>query len=120
MLKSFKVIGKDGTEKDWQGGGAKGLLIYSAGGRMSVSINSNPESLKEVTDADSILKRSLFYAGTYRVNGSELLHLVEYATNPARIGETQRRQFVLEEPLLTLSASGDYGSSVIVWEKVSA
>lgn len=119
LLRSFKVTGKDNITQDWRGGNSTGVLIYTADGYVSVSINSKVEDFKNATEAKSILDSCLFYAGTYKAESESVVtHFVTHATNPSRVGEKMVREFKLDLDLLSISASGDYGSSQLVWEKI--
>jgi hypothetical protein len=60
----------------------------------------------------------LFYAGSFEVVGDTVTHHVRFATSGDRIGRDMVRKFSIENDLLHISAEGDYGSSVLVWEKI--
>ncbi len=117
-LLSFQIEDTAGVKRDWQGGGAEGILIYSKAGLVSVAINASPATFKQLKNPEELLERSLFYAGTYTVKGNEIIHQVQLAINPARIGETMIRSFELKDKNLTLKGSGEYGASIILWERI--
>ncbi len=109
-LKSFLISNELGN-KEWRSG-AHGLLIYTLCGRMSVSINSK---MMEASILDSLL----FYAGTYQIDGSKIVHFVTNATEPSRIGKEMVREARLKGRVLTLTARGEFGKAELTWEKIS-
>lgn len=116
-LKSFQIESPEGATRDW-GQNTHGLLIYSATGQMSVSINKDVvwESESEHEDLfDSIL----FYAGTYQVQGNVIRHQVTEASNPSRIGKDMIRYADLSDKQITLTTPQEsFGRAILIWEKV--
>ncbi|WHN66755.1 lipocalin-like domain-containing protein [Cysteiniphilum sp. QT6929] len=109
-LKAFTILSKDGVLKKW-GNNPHGLLIY-AKGYMSVSINSTP--LKKDTPHNHIL----FYTGTYKVKGNQIVHTVMNASERKRINQKLVRDIEISNSTLTLIGFGDYGTAKLIWEKV--
>ena len=97
--------------KSW-GKNPRGLLIYTAEGAMSVSLNKDVEG----NPFDAIL----FYAGRFELAApGKVLHHVEYASDFARVSQTLPRDADLEGDALTLSAEQPPGRVVRVrWKKI--
>lgn len=114
-LQSFKIIDKSNNIHDW-GKNAHGILIYSADGYMSVSINSDIDTSEA---SDNLDKHILFYAGTYEIENEKIIHNVMNASDPNRIGRKLIREVACDNNAITLTAHGDYGSAVLKWEKIS-
>lgn len=93
--------------------GAKphGYIIYNANHTMQVDIHGS--------------KRKLAYMGTYTVRGNTVTHLPQLASNPAIVGQPQKRKVELKTPNTLLiqtdgSASavdGIVGISRLVWKR---
>jgi hypothetical protein len=117
-LESFSILNNEKKRQPW-GFDATGLLIYTPDGHVSVAINrfaawSSTGRPTEPADASA---RSLFYAGRYEVRGPSIVHFVEVASNPARLGVPQRRRVVLEDGLLTLTTEDQGVWAELVWRR---
>lgn len=111
-LKSFKISNSDQDLSDW-GMNLQGLLIFTSDHYVSVSINRHSNS-----DDNSSLEDCLFYAGTYEVAGSEILHFVTVATDRSKIGKVLRRNFLLDEDNLILTGTARSGKRFeLKWNK---
>jgi hypothetical protein len=81
------------------GGKATGLLTYTADGRMSAALMRTDRrvvpsrTLGSATAADRARAAGgyLSYAGSYRVEGNEVVHTVEVSLFPNWVGGEQRR-----------------------------
>ncbi|MFM9883774.1 MAG: lipocalin-like domain-containing protein [Burkholderiales bacterium] len=90
-----------------------GLLIYSNDGHMSGSIaraGRKPLSSESARTAPAEEKITAFetffsYAGTYHVEGDEVIHHVTMALYPNLVGTVQRRQMRFSDQGLELSAA---------------
>lgn len=103
----FKIICKNGVEKDWADD-IFGTLVYTDSNFMSVSINGQRNKMPVV----------LFYSGTYAVlKGNIIKHMVHNATDPNRINKTMTRYVNYKHGVLTLTAYGEYGKAIIRWKK---
>ena len=108
-LKSFRA-GKTADLRPW-GKAVSGLLIYTDTNYVSAALNRNL-GLPGFKGAED----SLFYAGTYRVEGAQVIHQVTLATSAQRIGASLVRDAVLQEGELTLSGLSETGTLfVLVW-----
>lgn len=115
LLDSFDLEMPDKSVAAW-GNGVHGLLIYASSGHMSVSIN------RAVGEGDSEAQRIfdsiLFYSGTYRIDGFTIFHIVENASNPARIGKEMIRYASLAADVLTLASPAEsFGRAVLRWRR---
>lgn len=115
-LESFELE-KDGQRTPW-GTRANGLLIYTATGHMSVSINKAIENDTSQTDLENVFDSVLFYSGTYQVEGDLIRHQVTNASNPARVGKEMIRYAKLEGDKLTLTTPNEsFGRAILVWKR---
>lgn len=116
-LLSFEIEDLQGNRHSW-GNDAQGLLIYTYGGHMSVSINKALEK-KSDNDAQNIFDSILFYSGTYSADGKTIKHQVTQASNPARIGKEMLRYAELNDDVLTLeSPKESFGKAILKWKKI--
>lgn len=119
LLESFDIEGLDKNVNQW-GANARGLLIYSNTGHMSVSINRDLNK-KSSIEAENIFDSILFYSGTYHVEGNVVTHQVSNASNPSRIGKQMIRYAELDGDLITLSSPQEsFGRAILKWRKVKA
>lgn len=81
---SFKPI------SDWYGGS----IQYSSTGYMSVVLRfaENPKEFSEIVS----------YSGTYKVEGSQIVHHVTHSVRPEYEGEFLTRTFQMKDNILTL------------------
>ena len=117
-LERFDIEPNEGAIRPW-GKSTHGLLIYSSSGHMSVSINKDVERESE-NEAEDLFDSILFYAGTYKVEGNTIRHLVTEASNPARIGKEMIRYAELSNGQVTLTTPMEsFGRAILVWKKVA-
>lgn len=131
-LVSWELRRADGGEPYYPlGKDAKGLLIYSADGHMSVVLSKSDRApfetdfLLEGTPAEKVaaMESYMSYAGRYEVRKDMVVHHVEYSLFPNWIGTAQERFYKFEQDGLTLSAApfvkdGVEQTALIVWKKV--
>ncbi len=122
ILESFVIRGDGGGENPW-GREMKGLLIYAPGGHMSVGFNraldaGTPDRFERIYDA------VLFYSGTWSVNGDEVIHDVEIATDPERVGKKVVRRFRIDrgredgaERLILSTGVESFGQAFVTWKR---
>jgi len=116
-LESFDIEEPSKNIRAW-GKASHGLLIYTADGHMSVSINREIEK-KSGNDLKDQFDSVLFYSGTYSIQGTEIHHWVTEASDPKRIGKNQVRFAHLEGDTLTLKSPVEsFGQAILVWRKV--
>jgi hypothetical protein len=110
----------------------KGVLHYTAGGRMSALLTAGDR--KRFTAGNRInapmeeraeaFATSSAYAGTYTLEGDRVTHHVEMATNPDWVGGDQLRYPKIEGNRLTITTpplptrpDGKLRVSTLVWER---
>lgn len=117
-LESFEIEEISGHRRPW-GKDVHGLLIYTADGHMSVSINKAIET-KSDNDSKNIFDSILFYSGTYQVSEGTITHQVSQASNPQRIGKTLLRFASVDGDTVTLSSPKEsFGVAHLTWKRIS-
>ncbi len=116
-LVSFEIEDLQGSTESW-GKNVRGQLIYDDSGKMSVSINRDPD-LETSDEFERIFDSILFYSGSFEVKGGEIVHGVENASNPGRIGKQLIRFASLIGSDLRLSSPREsFGTAHLVWRKI--
>ena len=116
-LVEFVLVRTSGAVDPW-GIGTTGLLIYSASGHMAVSINRAPNPIT-ASAAERNFDAGLFYAGTYKIEGSTIAHQVSIASDLARVGKEQTRFANLEGNLLVLTSPQEsFGTAKVKWRRI--
>lgn len=116
-LESFEIEENSGHRRPW-GKDVHGLLIYTADGYMSVSINKAVET-KSDNDSKNIFDSILFYSGTYQADAGTITHQVTQASNPQRIGKTLLRYASVEGDKVTLSSPKEsFGIAHLTWKRI--
>ena len=117
VLKSFVIEDPQQVMEPW-GDNARGLLIYTASGTMSVSINKEIEKSLD-NKAEDIFDSILFYAGTYEIHGQTICHTVDHASDPARIGKQLVRFASFDRNQLILATPQEsFGRAILTWQKI--
>lgn len=114
-------------------GSPRGQLIYDPSGYMSaVLFSADRESLDvdrlenahkaRVEEKAAAFDSYLSYGGTYRIEGDEVVHLVEHSLLPNTVGLEQRRNLAFDGDLLVLSyditpASGVTRRYELTWRR---
>jgi hypothetical protein len=94
VLESCEACGSDGRVSYPWGQGARGYLLYSADGCMSVTAMS-AERLAQAGGDGKAASPGVFvsYCGRYEVREDRVVHSIEVAVNPAWVGTSQVRYF---------------------------
>jgi hypothetical protein len=119
-----------GARSHVMGPGANGFINYGADGRMIVIVVGGPRAVPTSATSTSEEKEVLYdslnaYAGTYSLNGNEMLHHVDTSWNEIWTGHDQKRFLKFDGEKLVLSGSpsagtdGRLGVRVMTWEKVT-
>lgn len=134
VLESFVIRFADGRP-DFHpfGKDAMGQLLYTPDGRMSAILaranrpRIRATSLETTAKAPPDDKAAAFdsylsYAGTWRIEGNEVVHSVEYALSPNLVGKENRRElsFDGDRVLLTYDLSARSGinrSYILTWKR---
>ena len=118
LLEKFEIEDPTGNKRPW-GHGCHGTLIYAPSGHMSVSINRQIESKSDNGSKDT-MDSILFYAGTYAVDGSTVVHQVTQASDPNRIGKSLLRHGELAGDTLSLrSPLESFGTAHLKWKRIT-
>ena len=131
-LLSWRSVAEDGSAREPFGPAPLGYVVYTADGRMLTTISqpdrpaiggdllSGPEAGRLDAFASFIA-----YAGTFEVEGDDVVHRVEMSLFPDWVGSGQRRTVELsaDSRTLTLSsprlrASGRADRQVLIWERL--
>ncbi len=102
----------DGTETQPFGEHPLGYVVYTNDGRMITTISHEQRaaiggellSAPEAARADAFAS-FMAYSGTVRVEGQQVVHLVEMSLFPDWVGTEQRRDVALSEDGLQLTLS---------------
>jgi lipocalin-like protein len=130
-LRSHVVTTAAGVRSHPYGERPTGYLSYSADGRMQVigaaqdrAIPAGPSPTQRERAA---LHDTLFaYAGTYTIDGGQVVHHVDISWNETWTGSDQVRHFEVRGNTLTLTtrirdpATGTETRYALVWEKLDA
>jgi hypothetical protein len=97
--------------------GDRPLLSGNSASPLTAAIHSVP--IEERSQAFSSFNS---YAGSYSIDGNTVIHHVEIASIPNRVGKSLTRTFILDENRVTLktplSKSDDIPKFELVWERV--
>ena len=116
-LERFDIEEPSKNVRPW-GKNATGLLIYTADGYMSVSINRDVEN-KSDQEAKNIFDSILFYSGTFAAETEIIRHKVTNASSPTRIGKEMIRYATLDGDRLTLKSPVEsFGQAILIWRKI--
>lgn len=138
-LISAIAIGSDGTiNSEVYGTHPVGYITYTLDGHMMVmfSRSDRPPLSQEIQSPLSPQMQSLLveelaqafttfdaYVGTYTLSGNTVIHQLEIASIPNRVGTTLVRTFTLSESRVTLSTPPVLSDGVetvfeLVWERI--
>jgi hypothetical protein len=115
------LLERSSGQRDIWGTKVRGYLFYASTGHMSVSINRDPSpNLADgVNQAQANFDAGLFYAGTYKLDGSIIVHQVTVASDLRRVGKEMLRFASLDGDTLTLkSPKEDFGTAVLTWRRL--
>jgi lipocalin-like protein len=124
---SREAIQADKT--DFFGPDPVGYINYGRDGRMMVVIVRGDRRRPEGTnitssEAEALFRSMVSYAGTYSIEGDEIIHHVEISWNQNWSGTQQRRLVRFEQDRLSLSThpspdpiDGKLGVRRMVWER---
>ena len=104
----------DGTIQYPYGQPAAGLFIYTPGGHLSLHLHKNPQGDKFTqrpsdSELDAVARGYIGYYGTWSITGNSVVHHIDGAMSPDRIGQDAERPFMLCENTLELSIEGSDG-----------
>ena len=136
IVGAWKLISYEGHSDDEifypLGKDASGYIMYTQDGYMSVTMcranrdSFSSEDLTGGTSAEKLQAASTYisYCGRYQLLGDRVIHKIEAALFPNRVGTEQVRYTKFEGNILTLSTdpmliAGKMRSGKIVWERAS-
>jgi ribosomal protein S18 acetylase RimI-like enzyme len=112
-LRSWEAIGDDGSVGHPMGERVEGILVYTASGTMITTIgpaqrprlaSADPLRGGDDTERRRTAETFIAYAGSFRVEGEDVLHAVTLSLYPNWVGTLQRRHAALpDERTLVLS-----------------
>lgn len=126
---TWQVVGT-GETSDLFGKAPHGFINYGRDGRMFAIIVSDnrpkPTDLAKMTDQEraELFKTVIAYAGTFKLDGSRIVHNVDISWNENWTGTAQVRNFRIEGRRLIISVDPQLGTegrqitAVLTWEKV--
>lgn len=131
-LIDWRIEYADGAVTRPFGEGARGYIVYSANGIMTASITKalrQPFGIANVRNASETQKAEAFdsyfhYAGSWRIDGEDVVHAVTMSLNADMTGTEQRRLAVFDSKGgLTLSArealkDGASRHHILQWQKM--
>ncbi len=119
-----------GTKIDLMGPNPVGFITYGADARMMVLImrSGRPKPAGDrptATEAETLFRTMVSYAGSYTISGNEVTHHVDISWNQAWAGTKQVRIFKFDGDRVTLSTpvspdpmDGKVSVRSLVWEKL--
>lgn len=130
LLSFTRQVVETGESADIFGKAPYGYINYGRDGRMfAIIVRENrpkPTDLAKITDAEraELFKTMLAYGGTFKVDGSRVVHNVDISWNENWTGTAQVRNFRIEGRRLVISVDPQIGgdgrriTAVLTWEKV--
>ena len=131
LLRHWDLLLEDGQKVEPFGPHPQGIVVYTAEGRMLTTIGARDREACEAdlisgTDAArrSAVATFVAYAGTFRIEGRDVVHVVEMSLEPRWVGTEQRRHVQLSADGLELTLSTDallvagrLGRHQLIWER---
>jgi hypothetical protein len=138
LISATAIRSEGSTDKEVYGANPTGYLIYTLEGRMMVMFaKRNRPSFSEVVQSpfsdemnavpldvlSQAFKTFNAYAGTYRVKGDTVIHHLEIASIPNRVGTDLVRTFSVRKNQLTLKTPSIFSNSIeqffeLLWERI--
>jgi hypothetical protein len=130
LLSNVRELVATGERVDIFGKAPQGFMTYGRDGRMSAIVvgdnRPRPPDLAKLTDQEraELFKTMVAYAGTFKVEGTRVLHSVDISWNENWTGSVQVRSFRFEGRRLIITGGPQIGPdgreviAVLTWEKV--
>ena len=115
LLSNTRELVATGERVEISGQAPQGFITYGRDGRMSAIIvgdnRPKPPDLAKLTDQEraELFKTMAAYAGTFKVEGTRVLHHVDISWNENWTGSVQVRSFRLEGRRLIITADPRLG-----------
>jgi hypothetical protein len=97
--------------------GANGYIIYTPERFVSVALNCGPRS--QPTEPADVTGRKFFYLGSYSIQGTQISHVLENASEESSIGSTALRDAHFENGNLVLTGVSHGQKFQATWEKMT-
>lgn len=127
-LVGYEIENHDGTKGKVQWEDPSGLLIYTADGRMSVTMMNQVERPFDAprwwdgSDEHKLIAASTFmaYAGRYRQLEDRIVHCIEISLFPGWVGRDHDRMAQLDGDRLTLrdGIPGQEANVALSWDRL--
>jgi hypothetical protein len=112
-LRDWRTAYPDGRATRPFGSDASGLILYTADGWMNAAmwrrVRTSLSGAGSSHSVDMILREYLAYGGSWRIQGSAVVHQVTHAVNPILIGTEQIRVARFVDGDLILEAAEEQG-----------
>jgi hypothetical protein len=130
LLSNTRELVATGERVDIFGQAPQGFITYGRDGRMSAIIvgdnRPKPPDLAKLTDQEraELFRTMAAYAGTFKVEGTRVLHHVDVSWNENWTGSVQVRSFRQEGRRLIITGGPQIGPdgreviAVLTWERV--
>ena len=131
-LVSYACATEDGDVDHPLGPNAVGYIMYTADGYMSVSMGTPgrpryaSEDLRGGTDAEKVAAADTYiaYCGKYELHHDRVVHHIELAFFPNRVGTSQVRYYEFDGNRITLTTPpmlvrGKTRTCRMVWDRVA-
>ncbi len=123
-LVSAQMQFEDGTTIDMHGPEPLGSVVFT-GKRMSAIITHRSRPARTNDNLGDLFKMMLAYAGTYSIDGDELVTAVDAAWVPEWVGTAQRRVIAVDGDALSLRTAkqpnpmqqGKLMTGVLTWKR---
>ncbi|MEZ4320942.1 MAG: phenylacetic acid degradation protein PaaN [Myxococcota bacterium] len=131
-LRDFRITFDDGRAPlEPFGPGGTGRLVYGADGAVCAVLSRADRTPLEVPRLEAAHRATeaekagafdgyLSYAGTWRLEGDEVVHTVTEALLPNLVGQEQRRTVTLDGDALTLAYRGGAKTYTLRWARTRA
>lgn len=126
-LRTYQDVAEDGTIYYPLGKDATGFIMYNPDGYMSAQLmqQSRPSyasgNLHKGTTEEmaTAAEGYVAYSGKFKIDeaNATLYHTMDVSMNPTWLGNTQPREYTLEDNVLTL-VNGNNRNQKLIWDRV--
>ena len=126
-LRTYQDVAEDGTIYYPLGKDATGFIMYNPGGYMSAQLMqqgrpsyASGDLHKGTTEEMATAAEGyVAYSGKFKIDeaNATLYHTMDVSMNPTWLGNTQPREYTLEDNVLTL-VNGNNRNQKLIWDRV--
>lgn len=126
-LRTYQDVAEDGTIYYPLGKDATGFIMYNPDGYMSAQLMqqgrpsyASGDLHKGTTEEMATAAEGyVAYSGKFKIDeaNATLYHTMEVSMNPTWLGNTQPREYTLEDNILTL-VNGNNRNQKLIWDRV--